>query len=538
MPVQDPEKEPCGVSSGSPEDGSGQALAELRHGVSHGAQPGAETKGSVSALAVERLESRRGGLKGRVARGVAWSMAEKGASMLLQLGVSILLLRLLLPADFGVVAILTAFSAVALIMVDSGFSQTLIRKPKPSPEEYASVFRFNMVVSLVLYALLVALSPLAASFYQMPILVQTAPVFFLVLPVNALCVIQQAVLTRRFRFALQSKVTFAANFAAGAAAVGMALAGCGVWSIVAQRVMMMAVRAALLWGWSDWRPSGRFEAAALSRMAPYSFSLMTADLISTLYNKVPQFFFGRMYPAQVLGYFDQAVKLKDQPVNSAMQAVQSVTFPALSKVCGDRKRLAESYRQVVMVVAFALFPAMAGMIAVAQDLFTVLIGEKWMPTVPYFRVVCLAGFFYPIAIVAYNVLKVKSNGKIIVRLEVVKRIIMTGILVLTIIHGVMAVVWGLVGMSFLEMCLNVGAARRFTTLTIRRMLRTLLPVGLVTMAMYAVVRVTGWWIEDPLLRLLSEVALGVAVYGGLAALCRLEAFREIVGLLRRELCRN
>lgn len=449
MPVQDPEKEPCGVSSGSPEDGSGQALAELRHGVSHGAQPGAETKGSVSALAVERLESRRGGLKGRVARGVAWSMAEKGASMLLQLGVSILLLRLLLPADFGVVAILTAFSAVALIMVDSGFSQTLIRKPKPSPEEYASVFRFNMVVSLVLYALLVALSPLAASFYQMPILVQTAPVFFLVLPVNALCVIQQAVLTRRFRF-----------------------------------------------------------------------------------------FFGRMYPAQVLGYFDQAVKLKDQPVNSAMQAVQSVTFPALSKVCGDRKRLAESYRQVVMVVAFALFPAMAGMIAVAQDLFTVLIGEKWMPTVPYFRVVCLAGFFYPIAIVAYNVLKVKSNGKIIVRLEVVKRIIMTGILVLTIIHGVMAVVWGLVGMSFLEMCLNVGAARRFTTLTIRRMLRTLLPVGLVTMAMYAVVRVTGWWIEDPLLRLLSEVAVGVAVYGGLAALCRLEAFREIVGLLRRELCRN
>lgn len=482
-------------------------------------------------------ERRGGDLKGKVARGVAWSIAEKGGSTLLQLGVSLIVLRLLMPEDFGVVAILTAISAVALIVVDSGFSQTLIRKADPSPEEYGSVFRFSIVVSLILYVVLVAAAPALGAYYEMPDLARTAPVFFLILPVNALCVIQQTIFTRRFLFALQSKVTFAANFVAGVVAVGMALAGCGVWSIVAQRLLMMAVRALLLWWLSDWRPSWRYDGAALRRMAPYSLSLMATDLISMFYMKVPQFFIGRLYSPSTLGYFDQAVKLRDQPVNSAMQAVQSVTFPALSKVAGDEHRFAESYRQVAMIVAFALFPVMAGMIAVAEDLFTVCVGAKWLPTVPYFRVVCVAGFFYPIAQVAYNVLKVKSDGSIIVRLEVAKKVVMTVLLAVTLFHSVQAVVWGLAAMSFVEMGLNVVAARRFTLLTLRRLGRTLLPVALVTGAMYAVVRGVEWFIPDPAVRLTSGIAVGIVVYVGLSALFRLEAFRETVGMVRREMKR-
>lgn len=475
------------------------------------------------------------GLKGRVARGVAWSIAEKGGSMLLQLGVSIVVLRLLLPEDFGVVAILTAFSSVALIVVDSGFSQTLIRKAAPTSEEYGSVFRFSVVVSWVLYALLVALAPLAASYYGMPELARTAPVFFLILPVNALCVIQQVIFTRRFLFALQSKVTFAANLAAGIAAVGMALAGCGVWSIVAQRVLTMAVRALLLWRCSDWRPTWRYDGRALRQMAPYSFSLMATDLISMLYNKIPQFFIGRLYSPSTLGFFDQAVKLRDQPVQAAMQAVQSVTFPALSRVASDGAKFAESYRQVVMVVSFALFPAVAGMIAVAQDLFSVLIGAKWLPTVPYFRAVCLAGFFYPVAQVAYNVLKVRSDGRIIMRIEIVKKLIMTALLAATLFRSVMAVVWALVAMSCIESVLNVVAARRFTELRFRTLLRTLLPVIFVTAAMYGAVYGVALSVGPPALRLGAEIVAGVVVYVGLSALFRLEAFRETVGTLRRML---
>lgn len=479
-----------------------------------------------------------GELKDKVTRGVAWSIGEKIGTMLLQMGVSIVVLRLLMPDDFGVVAVLTAFAAFALVVVDSGFSQTLIRKAEPTEEEYKAVFLFNIGVSAALYVLLTALAPAAARYYGMPVIARIAPVLFLLVPVNALCVIQHTIFTRRFRFALLSKVTFVSSLVSGGAAVLLALAGCGVWSLVAQRVLQMAVRAVLLWWLSDWRPrtSTRWNAAALRAMMPYSFSLLATDLIAAVYNKIPQLFIGKLHTAQTLGFFDQALKLKDLPVTSTMTAVQGVTFPALSKIASDERKFAESYRQVAMVVAYALFPMMLGLSAVAHDMFEVLLGEKWMPTVPYFEAICLAGVFYPVAMVAYNVMKVKCEGPTIVRLEVVKKAVMTAILALTIPRSVQAVVWGLVAFSACEMAVNVWATLRCTTLTARRLVRTLLPVALTAGAMYAAVRITALALPgDALLRLVAEIAVGVTVYGALSALFRLEAFGEVLAIVRRRM---
>ncbi|MDE5814863.1 MAG: oligosaccharide flippase family protein, partial [Alistipes sp.] len=300
------------------------------------------------------------------------------------------------------------------------------------------------------------------------------------------------------------------------------------------RVLQMAVRAVLLWWVSDWRPRGAWDGAALRRMAPYSFSLMATDLFSTFYNKVPQFFLGRLYPADVLGAFDQAVKLKDQPVVSAVQSVQNVTFPALSKIGDDPCRFAESYRQIVMIVTYVLFPVMMGLSAIAPDLFAVLLGAEWMQTVPYFEVICLAGLCYPIAMIAFTVLKVKSDGGIIVRTELLKKGMMTLVFVATIPVGVQAVVWGLVVIAFCEMAVNVVASMRFTVLRLRQLLRTLLPIVCATAVMYATVR---WSLQalpfDGLLRLLAEIGIGAAVYVLFSALFRLEAFRETVALARR-----
>ncbi len=477
----------------------------------------------------------RGDLKNKVARGVAWSLSEKIGTTLLQMVVSLVILRLLTRADLGVMAILTALSVVALVLVDSGFSQILIRKRDPEAREFTSVFLFNLAVSLLLYLLLVAAAPLLARYYAMPQLTALAPVFFLLLPVNALCSIQNTLFTRQFRFALLSEVTFVSWIVSGAVAIALALAGYGVWSIVSQRLVQAAVRTALLWRFSDWRPRDRFDGAALRRMMPYSFRLMATDLISNFYNKIPQFFLGRLYPDYVLGAFDQAVKLKDQPVTSTVQAVQNVTFPALSKISGDARRFAESYRQIVMVVAYLLFPVMMGLSAVAPDLFAVLLGAEWMQTVPYFEAVCLAGLCYPIAMIAFTVLKVRSDGRIILRIELWKKVMMTVVFAITIPIGVQAVIWGLVAIAAGEMAINLAAARRFTLLRLRTLFRTLLPIAAVTAAMYAAVRLTAAWLPcGGMLRLLAEIGCGAAVYLLLSALFRLEAFRESVNLARRQ----
>ena len=287
---------------------------------------------------------------------------------------------------------------------------------------------------------------------------------------------------------------------------------------------------------SDWRPCGKCGLKPLREMAPFGCSLMVTDLISNFYNKIPQFFLGKLYSPAVLGSFDQAVKLKDMPAATGIQAVQNVTFPALAKIRDDAPKFAEGYRQVVMVVSYVMFPIMLGMSAVARDMFAVLLGEEWMPTVPYFEAVCLAGLFSPIALTAYNVLKARCKGPLIVRLEVVKKIIMTAIFAVTIPHSVMAVVWGLVAIAFCEMAVNFLATTHFTSLTFRRFVRTLLPVALVSGTMYLLVRLTAAAIPgNDLVRLLAELATGVVSYLALSALFRLEAFREVTAIVRRQL---
>ena len=247
-----------------------------------------------------------------------------------------------------------------------------------------------------------------------------------------------------------------------------------------------------------------------------------------------QLFVGKLYAADVLGFFNQAQKLKELPVTSTMQAVQSVTFPALSKIADDERKFAESYRQVVMIVAFVMLPMMAGLIVVAPEMVDSLLGEKWMPMVPYFQVISLAGMFAPIATVSNNVLKVKSNGRIIVRLEVVKKVVMTLVLILTIPHSVLAVTWGLSAMAFFEMILNFGATTRYAGLTAGRFLRTLLPIASATAAMFGVVWAFGHFTSfAPLPTFLLKVAVGVVCYAGFGALFRLEAMRVAWELVKK-----
>ena len=470
----------------------------------------------------------------RVASGVVWSVAEKIGSALLQAVVSIVVANRIMPMDMGIMAVLTFFTTLAQVVVDSGFSQTLIRKAAPSQADYKAVFRFNIVSSLTLYAILTALSPYVARYYEWPLLVEVAPILFLLLPLNALCVIQNTIMVREFRFAQLSTITFISSTISGIVAIAMALTGFGIWSLVGQRVSMMAAKAVLLWWRSSWRPNGE-PRGTLREMAPYSLRLMATDLITALYNNVAQLFIGKIYSGSALGYFNQAQKLKDMPVNATMQSIQSVTFPALSKISGDEQKFADSYKKVLMVTAYVMFPMMAGLIATAEEIYTLLLKPDWHPAIPYFRVMCAIGFFYPIAIVAYNVLKVKSNGAIILRLEVIKRVIMTIILCITIPHSVMAVVWGLVVAAACEMVLNIFAARRYTDVGVMRFIGTLLPITLLTTAMYAVVHYVGVFAQDwsILLRLVAMIAVGVITYVAGSWLTRMEAFQELCGIAKR-----
>lgn len=469
-------------------------------------------------------------LRERVASGVAWNIGEKVGSTLLQIIVSVVVANRIMPIDMGIIAVLSVFITLAQVVIDSGFSQTLIRKQNPTEGDFKAVFRFNLIASIILYLSLVAISPYLAQYYKWDMLRHIAPVLILLLPLNAFCVIQNTIMVREFRFAQLSTIIFLSSLFSGTLAIVMALSGFGIWSIVAQRVGMIACKAVLLWWKSPWRPSRKVECSSLKEMAPYSLRLIATDMITSLYNNIAKLFIGSRYGGDMLGYFNQAQNLKDTPVNATMQSIQSVTFPALSKIQDDEKKFDDSYRRVVMVTAFIMLPVMAGLIATAQDFYTLLLKPEWHPAIPYFRILCMIGFFYPIAAISYNVLKVRSNGKIILRLEIIKKTAMTLMLFITIPISVKAIAWGMVAMAALELVLNFAATRSYTGLTTWRLLRTLLPICALTATMYCAVMLIGAHLSElPTWAVLfSKIASGITVYTLGAMLTRMESWSEMI----------
>lgn len=486
-----------------------------------------------------KRESKGGKLIERVASGVAWSIGEKIGSALLQVVVSIVVANRIMPEHMGIIAVLSVFITLSQMVVDSGFSQTLIRKAAPSQGDYFAVFRFNIISSVALYVLLTALAPYVAHYYDWPLLSTVAPVIFLVLPLNALGVIQNTIMVREFRFAHLSTITFLSTLISGIVAIAMALMGMGIWSLVGQRIGMMAAKAVLLWWHSEWRPRRCESRGALLSMAPYSLRLMATEIITSLYNNISQLFIGKIYSGTELGYFNQAQKLSNMPT-TITQSIQSVTFPALSRIKDDEQKFAESYRCVIMATAMILFPIIAGLIATAKDFYILLLKPDWHPAIPYFRIICVAGFFYPLSIIAYNILKVKSDGAIILRLEIIKRTIMTAILIITIPMSVKAIAWGIVVANVCEMMLNITASRRYTCITLRRLARTLLPIALLTLAMYGIVMWVGVQLSEcsTASRLAIKIAAGIAVYIIGGTTLRMESFRQTIALLKQILSKR
>ena len=478
-------------------------------------------------MSEERLEH-------KVVSGVVWSFAEKFLTMLVQMVVSIIVARRLMPEDFGVMAILTFFTSVALTIVDSGFSQTLIRKHEPSDSDYRSVFLFNVVVALVLYFVLWALAAPIARFYGHSVIRDVAPVLFLLLPINSLCVVQTVMFTREFRFKLLSNIVFFASLVSGVVAVAMAVAGCGIWALVAQRLLQMGIKAVAFWLIRRWRVRGGVSLSALREMAPFSLRLLATDLIASIYNNVAQLFVGKIYSTASLGYYSQAQKLKDLAVISTVQSVQGVTYPALSKLSADEEKFSAGYERIVRLLSFVLFPAMLGLVAISSDMFMLLLGERWMPTVPYFRILALSGMVYPLAMVGYNVLKIKSDGRLVVRLEVVKRVVMTLVLCVTIPTGIEAVAWGMTAMAFVEFLLNSGFALRLMSFGVVRLAKALLPSLLLSLVVYFGLEMLNPHMAhlSVALRLTADIAFAVVSYIALAWALRLRAFHEVIDLIK------
>ena len=393
-------------------------------------------------------------LKNKAVRGVGWSFVDNIANSGITFLIGLVLARILTPAEYGVMAMVTIFIAISNSIVDSGFSNALIRKIKIERVDYNTVFYFNLVASLFLYLVLFFCAPAISVFFKEPILVDVMRIIGWILVINALAIIPRTILVRNVDFKTQTKVSFISSSLSGVIGIGMALTGFGVWSLVGQQLSRQLLNTIFLWFFCRWHPVMEFSFQSFKELFGFGSKLLLSGLLNTVYKDIYALVIGRCYSAADLGQYTRASQFNTIFSSNLTTVVQRVSYPVLSSIQNEEERLREAYRQVIKVTMLVTFACMLGLAAVAKPLLVLLIGEKWLPAVYFLQIICFAGILYPLHAINLNILQVKGRSDLFLKLEIIKKIIATVPIVIGIFWGIELMLWGSVCTSFIAFFLN------------------------------------------------------------------------------------
>lgn len=393
-------------------------------------------------------------LRQKTKSGLLWSSVERFSNQGIQFLFSIVLARLLTPEDYGIVAMVVIFFAIAQTFVDSGFSSAIVRKKDRTESDLSTCFYFNIFVGLGFYILLFLCSPFIADFYDQPILSPIVKISGLTVLINSLCIVQQAQFTIRIDFKTQAKITLTSTVISGILGILLAYLGYGVWALVWQGVTGSFVRMILFWILSKWRPRESFSKDSFHYLFGYGSKLLASGLLDTTYNNIYPIVIGKFYSPAQLGNFSRAQGWASLPSSNITGVLQRVTFPVLTEIQVDDERLATSYRKLLRMSAFVVFPLMMLLAAVASPLVRVVITAKWDACVPYLQIICFAMMWYPIHAINLNLLQVKGRSDLFLRLEIIKKVVGVCVMCVTIPLGVKAMCYGMIFTSVNALLIN------------------------------------------------------------------------------------
>ena len=352
-----------------------------------------------------------------------WAALEQMGNQTISLVVSIILARILLPKDFGLIGMILIFMAIGKAIIDSGLSQSLIRSKKVTNVDFSTVFFFNVSLSFILYGALFFLAPLVSQFYEEPILTSIIRWYSLVFILTALGSIQQTRFIKTLRFKVFFKIAFPSILLGGGIGVFMALNDFGVWSLVASAVSQAFFNTVFLWIFSNWRPRLVFSLAQFKKHFNYGYKLTMSSIIDVGYRNIYAVLIGKYYSARELGYYNRADTLQQLPVANIGAILTKVTFPVFAKVQDDNVKLKYAIKLIIKSVTTVLAPLLLLAAALGEPLFRFILTEKWLPAVPYFQILCWAGILYPLNANNLNLLKVKGRSDLFLRLEIIKFIV-------------------------------------------------------------------------------------------------------------------
>jgi len=473
-------------------------------------------------------------LTNKTTRAIVWSFTELMANYGIQFIIQIVLARLLVPEHFGVFGMILVFIAISNSIVDSGFTQALIRDQQTTQEDYSTVFFFNLGISIILYGILFISSKGISVFFEEPQLIEIIRVLSIVIIINAFAIIQRVMLMKKIDFRTITKISVISSVISGTITIIVAVLGFGVWSLVVNMIALQLIQTLLLIIYNRWLPSFIFNYQSFKRFFSFGSKLLLSGLIDTFYNNLYFIIIGKFFSITQLGYYTNAVKVRDLASQSLASTVQRVTYPVLSSIQEDEKRLKEGFKKTIKISAFINFPLLIGLAAIGNPLFQIVFGEKWIPSVIYFQLLCFAGMLYPLHALNLNILQVKGRSDLFLRLEIIKKSLLTVLIVLSLLFklGIIGLICAAVINSYLSLFINMYYSAREISYSCLEQLKNIMPsLGISLFMGISVYAISPFLNDNHLFLLLCQITLGIIVYIGLSKLLKINEFEIIYELL-------
>lgn len=415
------------------------------------------------------------GLQNNTVYGVLWSIGQELGSKLISFIITIVLARILSPAEFGLIAMLSIFIAIGNSLLDGGLTSSLIRTAVVNQKDCSTVFYFNLLGSIFIYLLLFSAAPLISNFYHQPILTSVVRVYGITLIINAFFGIQQTLLVKEMRFKAMTIIQIPAVVGGGLLGIILAKLGFGVWSLVWMSLLNAFISTLLHWWFSAWRPVIVFDFRSFKKHFNYGYKLTLSGLLDKLYQNIYTIIIGNFYAPAQLGFYARADSTSQLPINIISSAINKVTFPLFVKIADDDEQLVKIYRRVMLQVLFWMTPALVWLCVVAEPLFRLILTEKWLPAVPYFQILCVSGIMYPLSAYNLNILKVKGKSNLFLKLEIIKKIISVIGIVCVFPFGIYGLLYLQLFFSFFSFYINSIYSTRFINYPIGEQVKDVLP---------------------------------------------------------------
>jgi O-antigen/teichoic acid export membrane protein len=383
-----------------------------------------------------------------------WAFTERAGVYFLELILTIFLSRLLEPREFGLIAMLTIFIAIASIITEGGLNSALIRKNDSSQIEYSTVFYNNLIVSFLLYIILFLFSPIIARFYNQPELENILKIISLTLPINILSSIHQTILIKKLNFKKVSIIKIIASLFGVSIGIFLAYNNFSYWSIVAKQLITSSVIVIIYWSSNIWYPSFTFSREALKEAYSYSSKILLSRVITIFFDNIYSLIIGKIYNPVVLGLYSRANTVKEIPSNTIIQVTTKVTFSLLAQVKDKEELLIKEYRKLQISVSDVNFIIMAIFAGFAPSIVFLLLSEKWMSIVPMIRIFCFIGLFQPISQLQLNLMAIKGHTKEYLICDTLKKVSIVVALIITIPFDIEIMLLGQTVVSVINYFIN------------------------------------------------------------------------------------